>query len=864
MLLEREKELGLMADLLAGVGSSGGKVVLVRGEAGIGKSTLVREFVEAHADAAHVLFGFCDDLLTPQPLGPFWDIAREESSLSQPLENGDRWAVMGVLLDLLSRSLRPTILVVEDTHWADEATFDAIKYLGRRIETTNGLLVLTYRDGEVDHDHPLRQVIGDLAPQDLVRIHLGGLSAEAVASMIDDADLDTDQVLALTDGNPLFVTEVAASGVEGVPSSVQDSVLARAGKLSTGARRVLDLVSVIPGESERSLIENIVDSTEEQTTECVRQGLLRVGDDTVSFHHELTRRAVESALSTADRRRLNQEVLAELGRGADSSRLVHHAREADDVDSIIEFAPKAARAAMAMSSHREASTHFRTLEPYLDRITEADRALITDDWGRNEYYLGKGESLDIVTRAIELHRSSGDDHALARALTFAVRVNENMNRPEAADACIAEAVAILESHPPTGDLASAVSRRAWLSMMRGDLVRAIELADQALELAEKTGDELTMIHALNTKGTQQYMSGDPDGFRLLEESRRRAQQGGYPFEETHALINMASAVAERRELEQADDLARRANDTAARYEIPAFENYARAMHAEVLVWKGEWAAAEDLAAEVLGSNPRMKSLHTRVLGWVIGTLQTRRGRPEARTTLDRTWSEAEAAGEMQTLLRGAAALAEYIWLTGEADPDRIARFREVLDEGIRLENTWGAGDLAFWLWKLGELPDTPEGIAEPYRLVIEGKPTEAATLWDTMGMPYERALALMHGDEKDRLEALEVLETLGATAVAAKLRTTLRDEGVTVPRGKVRKTRDHAADLTARQAEVLQLLDEGLSNIEIADRLFVSTRTIEHHVSAVLAKLDSSTREEAVTRAHADSLLTTNDAPAHP
>jgi predicted ATPase len=238
MLLEREKELGSLVDLLAGVGSAGGKVVLVRGEAGIGKSILVREFVAAHAEEAHVLFGFCDDLLTPQPLGPFWDIAREEPSLGELLEEGDCRSVMEFLLDLLSRSLRPTVLVVEDTHWADEATLDVIRYLGRRIARTNGLLVLTYRDGEVDYDHPLRQVIGELAPQNLVRIHLGGLSAEGVALMVEDTGLDSDQVLSLTDGNPLFVTEVAVSGVEGVPSSVQDSVLARAAKLSLKARQI--------------------------------------------------------------------------------------------------------------------------------------------------------------------------------------------------------------------------------------------------------------------------------------------------------------------------------------------------------------------------------------------------------------------------------------------------------------------------------------------------------------------------------------------------------------------------------------------------------------------------------------------------
>jgi len=820
MLLDRDKELGLLSGLLAGVGSSGGKVVLVRGEAGIGKSLLVRECFGGRDDEAHVYFGFCDDLLTPQPLGPFWDVAREEPSLGESLEKGDRRAVMETLLDLLSRSLRPTVLVVEDTHWADEATFDVIKYLGRRIGGSNGLLVLTYRDGEVDHDHPLRQVIGDLAPEDLVRIHLGGLSVEAVAALVEDTDLDSDQVVALTDGNPLFVTEVAASGVEGVPSSVQDSVLARAGKLSSGARRVLDLVSVIPGVSERSLIEIIVEPTEEEMTECVRQGLLRVGDDTVSFHHELTRRAVESALHTADRRRLNQQVLAELGESGNPSRLVHHAREADDTDSLIGFAPKASRAAMAMGSHREASAHFRTLEPYLNRITAVDRAAIFDDWARNEFNLDTVTALDILARAIELHRSTGDDHALARALTFAVRVNEHNGHPEAADTCVAEAVAILESYPPSGDLAFAMSRRAWLSMMRGDRVRAIELADRAISLAEVVGDELTMIHSLNTKGTSTYMRGDPDGFRLLEEARRRAEQGGYRLEETLALVNMAGAAFELRQLELASELAQRTIDTAARYEIGAAENYARASHAEVLVWKGDWVAAEDLTAEVLGSHPQRGTRTEMIAGYVLGRLQTRQGRPQAQTTLDRTWSLAELSAEMQHLIPTAAALAEYMWLTGDDDSGRITRFREVLDEGLRLENLWAGGDLAFWLWKLGELTKAPEGAAEPYRLVIEGKPVEAAAIWEAKGIPYERALALMDDDQKAQLEALQILETLGATAVAAKLRQTLRDQGVTVPRGKRRDTRRHGVGLTARQAEVLQLLDQDLSNHEMTEPVY--------------------------------------------
>jgi DNA-binding CsgD family transcriptional regulator len=175
-----------------------------------------------------------------------------------------------------------------------------------------------------------------------------------------------------------------------------------------------------------------------------------------------------------------------------------------------------------------------------------------------------------------------------------------------------------------------------------------------------------------------------------------------------------------------------------------------------------------------------------------------------------------------------------------------------LDKGFR----YSPGAIAFWLWKLGELKKAPDGIAEPYRLVIEGFPLEAAAIWKKKGVPYERGLALMHGDEKARLQALEIFETLGATVVAAKLRKALREDGVAVPRGKGRDTRKHAAGLTARQAEVLALLDEDLTNIEIADRLFVSPRTVENHVSAVLMKLDSSTREQAVSRARDEGLLT--------
>ena len=265
------------------------------------------------------------------------------------------------------------------------------------------------------------------------------------------------------------------------------------------------------------------------------------------------------------------------------------------------------------------------------------------------------------------------------------------------------------------------------------------------------------------------MPGLADGFRLLEESRKRAELGGYPDEECRALVNMALVTAFRLELELASDLSQRAIDMAARHELRSTESFARGTYAEILLWKGDWGAAEDLATELLGRS-KTKLPTERSPENVVWRLQVRLGRPEARSTLDVAWTATEAAGELPFLVHIATARAEYMWITGEDDPDLIARFCEIRDEGIRLWSGWEVGELVFWLWELGEVSEPPQGIAEPYRLVMEGKPIEAAALWDTMGMPYERALALIHGDEKDRLQALEVLETLGATAVVAKLR----------------------------------------------------------------------------------------------
>ena len=852
MLLEREEELGLLERRLDELGRHGGGMVLVRGEAGIGKTALVRELAERSRSRAHVLVGVCDDYSTPQPLGPIWDVARNEPTVAAALTGGDRREVFEALLSLLSRALRPTLLILEDTHWADEATLDVVKFLGRRVNRTNGLVVLTYRDGDVDADHPLRRIMGDLPPGNLSRVRLAPLSANAVARMAAAGPFTAARLMELTGGNPLFVSEVIASGEDRVPASVQDSILARAARLTPGAKRVLEVVSVAPSDVPGWVVDSIALPEPGDVALCIQRGFLLHDSEDIGFRHELQRRAIEASLSDGERRRLNRAMLKALRDSGDPSVLAHHARESGDIDALVEFTPRAARAAVAAASHREAISHYRALDPYLDRLEIAEQSEILVDWAREEFFTDSPDSIEILDRGIALYRSSGDERGLARTLALGVRMNELHGRPERSDALAQESVAILERFDESEDLANALSQTAWLRLMRGDDdVGGIELADRAIEIAQRFGDELTTCRALITKGAILHSSEDRSAVREVEEGLRLAERGGYQPEEVYALINLGGLAGDLRDIDRAIDMTQRARNAAVRYELRSEETYATAMLAEFLLWKGDLTGAENMAIEVLGSHP-----HAEMVAWrILGTLQARRGAEEADESLRRVWSLARESGELQNIDPAASALAEQAWIKGNLDDELRNALVDVIERGNRSGYVWPSGALAFWTWKLGILTDIPERLSPFYRLTMTGAWRDAAAFWEARHAPYDLALALMHGDQDSRVHALRIFEDLGADATATRLRHELRDAGLTVPRGPARSTRRHAAGLTARQAEVLDLLDEGLTNAEIADRLFVSARTVENHVAAILMKLDAPNRRAAVESARSAGLL---------
>ena len=845
-LLERDDVLQRLEKLLAGARDGEGRAVLVRGEAGIGKTSAVRAFIDSIDEDAHILWGGCDDLVTARPFGPVWDMVLDEPSLEDVLRGPDRHEVFAAVLDLMGRSLRPTVVVIEDIHWADEATLDLVKFIGRRIDRTHGLLVLTYRDGQVPDDRPLRVALADVPASALERIALEPLSAAAVSELATAAGETPEGLWETTGGNPFFVTEVLGGQRDVVPGSVRDAVVGRVALLTASGRALVDLVSVVPSRAELALVEAVLGPSEDAIAEGEAAGVLELRDDALSFRHELARRAVEADLPEIRRRELNLAVLGAIERlGYNTSRAAHHARVGGDIDALVRLAPLAARRAADMESHRESVGHLRALEPYLDRLDEEARADHYDLWAYEEY-LGDevGWAEELIDIAIALRRRLGDPAKLGNSLLMGSRIAWVRNRRASSVEMANEAASVLESVGGE-DLAFAYSTISQLAMLAAEEERAIWYGEKALAVAGD-GPSHSRAHALNNIGTAKMLARYPEGMEDVEASFQMSQEMGYSHDEIRAGVNIAWTAATYRDLPTAELWAERAHELSVQREMPSFDSYALGVLALIEEMRGQWDDAEAKTCYVLENLAEFGTSNL-VSTTLLGRLQARRGEPDAKRRLLDGWERALHANEIQRTGPTAIALSEYVWIGGKLDPTIFPRLREVLVDCIERESPWVGGELGFWLHLIGQIDELPAIAPEPYRLSVAGDWEGAAAFWEMREIPYDRAIALSFGPDRARLEALAILDDLGAGAVAARLRADLIEAGVGgVPRGPTRATRENAFGLTPRQMEVLGHLAKGLTNAEIADLLVVSTRTVDHHVSAILDKMGASSRSEAV------------------
>jgi DNA-binding CsgD family transcriptional regulator/tetratricopeptide (TPR) repeat protein len=413
----------------------------------------------------------------------------------------------------------------------------------------------------------------------------------------------------------------------------------------------------------------------------------------------------------------------------------------------------------------------------------------------------------------------------------------------------AEAVATLESLPPSPELARAYCERSDLALEAHETELAIESAQRAIALAEPWANNEILCDALNTLGTMRLIAGDPDGWADLNRCLQLALSGAWHEQAASAYTNLLAMAVSRREYRQASAYLHAGLSYCAERDLDFCLPYILAYSARMKFEQGDWNEASADVEAVLRhphATPitRIPALRT------LAHLRVRRGDPDVAGPVQEARALAGSAPELQRAGMLALVCAEAAWLAG--DPQGVVReVHSVYELARRRGDPRMNGELAVWLHRAGALDRPTPEIAEPYALEIRGDWRGAAHAWGALGCPYERAsLLAWHGGEVEQREALAILERLGATPAAQSLRRRMRVQGVRrIPRGSRPSTRRNPFGLTRREAEILALLAQGLRNATIARRLFLSTKTVEHHISAILAKLHVDSRTEAVALA---------------
>lgn len=870
MLIEREEMLDALCDLAMRADAGEGALVLVSGEAGIGKSSLLSTFRERIGTHFDVAWGGCEALFTPQPLGPLHDMAGAFGPrIRSLLGHAERpSSIFHAVLDELAEQKDARILIFEDVHWADHATLDLLRFLGRRVPALKSLLILSYRDDEVTAEHPLSQAIGDLPQSGIHRLTLPPLTREGVVRMDSERTIDPDRILEITGGNPFFVTELLAAyraDGEVVPASIRDSVNARLARLSPHERAFLETMSVAPASFDHALVTALFGlDGETLAMACVGRKLL-VEDSAgrLRFRHELARLATMSRMNSMGLQAAHGRILGALEQRQPTEQqlglLVHHAAGALDAAKVLALAPEAGRVAAIVGAHREAAAHFATALQFAD---DADPELVAELHECWAYEAGIALKIDddvIEARrhAITLWRALGRTNRVGDNLRWLSRLHWYRGEAAKANRFANEAVRILESTAPSGEQAKAYSLRAQLHMLNDRMPEAVEWGQKALAIADAVGDTETRVHALNNVGTALAYLGEERGVEMLQESLVLALDNDFHEHAARVYTNLGCYAVDYYRFALADKVINEGIAFDTRNDLDAWTHYLVGILARLRLEQGRLADAERIARSVLQID-RLTLLMQLPARIAIALMQLRSGMPEARQTLMSTLERSLATEEVQYIIPTRLALVEHAWLN-DAPQRSHEQIMQLAEMDPAVFNPWYEGEVQAWARRTGfALRNRPRRpIAGPFAAELEGDGTRAADAWARLGAPYAAAISLIATAADDPAShlarAIRTLAPTGANAAIAKARRLAGEHGVTkhMPRqrrGPYRAARNNPLGLTRREQEILKLLATGATNRDIAEQLSRSQRTIEHHVSAILGKMNANTRFEAMLR----------------
>ena len=855
-IFDREPELAQLAAALERVSRGDGLVIALLGEAGIGKSSLARKFVEPLDQNVRVLRGYCDDLGIAEPLGVLRDLAREaEIDLAEDLvEPGNRLRAFSKVFEGFFGADTPTIILVEDVHWADDATVDFLRFLTRRVAGTRLMLVLTARSDGALGRNKVRRIMGDAISHDAIRLELGPLSQETIVRLANKAGVNADQLSELTGGNAFFVTELLNSQDGSRSESVEESVLLRADRLEASLREVLDTASVFPRQVDVAHLSTLLGRDLDQALLSIAdEGFLVSVHEAFEFRHVLVRQAINAAIPPTRRREINDQLLRMLkAEGcASASRLLYHAREAGDDAEVTELAVKAASEAVNIGARREArDLYCLAVEMH---GTHASAELLEEAAHACHLVGADADSIEFQNRALEIHDRCGDKTKFGNALRLRSRFHWSAGAFEASWQDAKGAVdCLLGIRGP--ELAMAQSNAAQVHMLNREYRLVQQPAEAAIEIAEELGLSDVLSHALNNLACA-LMFDDPKRARNgMNRSLQLALEDGHVEHAARAFVNATYIEIYLCQYDAAKAYATRGIFYCKSQELDAYLAYLTGALALAELGLGEFEAAEQNASEAIALAKSFDLGINRHSGSVAFLRhQVRTGAPLDQDEIAYLESFRADATEVQRLIPYAECLAEYAWMSGDRFDDAI----KLLSQAINLAPTAEIAQTAHvWLKRLKPDHQTPsfEGFLDCYHLEMTGDFAKADQSWSDLMAPYDHALCLAHGDQTMRSRAAEMFDSLGASVAARRVRASLVRTGVQPSYRPRTSTLGNPAGLTNRQMDVLRCLQDGLSNAAIADRLFISAKTVDHHVSAILAKLDVKTRAEAASLANKGGL----------
>jgi DNA-binding CsgD family transcriptional regulator len=596
---------------------------------------------------------------------------------------------------------------------------------------------------------------------------------------------------------------------------------------------------------------SVLDCSQSTLDACLATGILVPDGAGLRFRHELVRIAVETAIPPHRKTELHARLLAELEAGfdADAALLAHHAEGADDAKAVLRHAPEAARRSSDLGAHRESAAQYERALRFARDLEPADRAPLHEGLAAECALLDRWEETESALRAaLAIRRHVGDLVKVGADLRLLSTTLWRLCRgPESVQAAV-DAVQVLQTQPAGPELAWAYGNLGATRLSAGQRADGLRYIDRARELDERLNQPDVQSYALNASGLGLVKVGQ-DGLPLLERALAIALDAGLPEHAGRAYSSLQEGAIFLNRFADADRYYADGLAYCDGRELGVFGMCLTGWHALALQMRDGFDEAAALAAGMLaqrGISPVNRLNPLRVLGSIHG----RRGDPAAWDLLDEANASAQGVDEPAWIVPIRAVRAELHWLFGE--PDKAAA--EVLpayDLLLRTIEPYTYWSLAIWLSRLGLQKELPVNPPEPFALELAGDWQGAADQWERLSRPYDAAVVrLIAGDEAALRTALVTLDELGAQTAAAAARRRMRDLGVqTIPRGPRPATRSAPAGLTAREQEVLALLSEGLPDKEISRRLFISERTVHHHVSAVLAKIGVKSRAAAAAQA---------------